>query len=118
MGLVYDLNLWKESHQLVLDVYKIVANFPKEEMFALSNQMKRCAVSIPANIVEGYKKQTKAHQIHFYNISDTSLEELKYYFLLSKDLNYITSQQYKILINKSEEVGKMISGYIKHIQNK
>lgn len=56
MGLVYDLNLWKESHQLVLDVYKIVVNFPKEEMFALFNQMKRCAVSIPANIVEGYKK--------------------------------------------------------------
>lgn len=118
MGLVYDLNLLKESHQLVLDVYKIVVNFPKEEMFALSNQMKRCAVSIPANIVEGYKKQTKVHQIHFYNISDTSLEELKYYFLLSKDLNYITNEEYKILINKSEEVGRMISGYIKHIQGK
>ena len=118
MGLVYDLNLWKASHQLVLDVYKIVATFPKEEIYALSNQMKRCAVSVPANIVEGYKKTTKAHQIHFYTISDTSLEELKYYFLLSKDLNYITDEEYKILINKSEEVGKMIAGYTKHIRQK
>ncbi|MEG0697078.1 MAG: four helix bundle protein, partial [Algoriella sp.] len=84
----------------------------------LSNQMKRCAISVPANIVEGYKKQTKTHQIHFYNISDTSLEELKYYFLLSKDLKYITEDEYKILISKSEEVGKMIAGYIKHIKNK
>ncbi|MDM1522626.1 four helix bundle protein [Empedobacter stercoris] len=118
MGLVYDLNLWKEAHQLVLEVYKTVDKFPKSEIFALSSQMKRCAVSVPANIVEGYKKQTKAHQIHFYNISDTSLEELKYYFLLSRDLKYITEKEYKILISKSEEVGKMITGYIKHIKSK
>lgn len=116
MGLVYDLNMWKTSHQLVLDVYKLVKEYPKEEIFALSSQMKRCSISIPANIVEGYKKQTKAHQIHFFNISDTSLEELKYYFLLSKDLNYIDEENYKTLINQSEEVGKMISGYIKYIK--
>lgn len=99
-------------------MYKTVDKFPKSEIFALSSQMKRCAVSVPANIVEGYKKQTKAHQIHYYNISDTSLEELKYYFLLSRDLKYITEKEYKILISKSEEVGKMITGYIKHIKSK
>lgn len=118
MGLVYDLNLWKEAHQLVLAVYKTVENYPKSEIFALSSQMKRCAISVPANIVEGYKKQTKAHQIHFYNISDTSLEELKYYFLLSKDLKYIAEDEYKILINKGEDVGRMIAGYTKHIKTK
>ena len=74
--------------------------------------------SVPANIFKGYKKQTKAHQIHYHNISDTSLEELKYYFILSKDLNYITEKEYKILMSKSEEVGRMIASYIKHIDAK
>lgn len=109
-----DLEVWKKAHQLVLETYKITRAFPVEEKFGLVSQMRRAAVSIPANIAEGFKKRTLKDKSHFYNISQGSLEELRYYLILSVDLGY--SKDNKDLISLSEEVGRMLYGLIKSIQ--
>ena len=101
-----DLIVWQKSHELVLDVYKITRNFPSEEKFGLISQMRRSAVSIPANIAEGFKRKGIRDKLNFYNISQASLEELKYYLILSKDLTYLTDNY--DLLRKSDEVGKLL----------
>ena len=111
-----DLIVWQKSHDLVLSVYKITLLFPKEEMFALTSQLRRATVSIPANIVEGFKKKTLANKLNFISHSEGSLEEVKYYLILAKDLNYITIDEYNKLENECEEISKLIGGYIKQIK--
>jgi four helix bundle protein len=85
------LDAWKETHRLVLITYELTKTFPQDERFGLIAQMRRAAVSIPANIAEGFKRRGLQEKIRFYNISEGSLEELKYFFILSKDLAYISS---------------------------
>ncbi len=101
-----DLVVWQKAHQLVLEVYKATRDYPAEERFSLVLQMRRAAVSIPANIAEGFKKHGQRDKMNFYNIAQGSLEELRYYMILSKDLKYIQSDQNIIRI--IEEVGKML----------
>jgi four helix bundle protein len=79
---------WQLAHAFVLEVYDYTDNFPKKEMFSLTKQFRNAAVSIAANISEGYKKKSKKDKLRFYNISQGSLEECRYYLILSKDLNY------------------------------
>ncbi len=105
-----NLKVWKKSHVLVLEIYKITKQFPKEEKYCLVSQMRRAAISIVANIVEGNKRKTNKDKNHFYTMSDTSLEELKYYFILSYHLEYINAQQGKFLTIRAREVGKMLNG--------
>ena len=109
-----DLEVWKKAHQLVLNVYQLTKEFPPEEKFGLVSQMRRAAVSIPANIAEGFKKRTLKDKTSFYNIAQGSLEELRYYKILSKDLEYLQDNQK--LINQVEEIGKMLYGLVKSIQ--
>jgi four helix bundle protein len=111
-----DLIVWEKSHALVLEVYAITTDFPKYEIFALTSQLRRAAVSIPANIAEGFKKKTLANKINYLSHSEGSLEEVKYYLILSKDLEYITLEKFELLNNLSEEVSKLISGYSKTIK--
>jgi len=101
---------WQESHKLVLMVYKVTKGFPGDERFGLISQMRRAAVSIPANIAEGFKRRGIQDKIRFYNISEGSLEELKYFFVLSKDLNYIPSND--ALMAQAETVGRLLNGLI------
>ncbi|HLL90775.1 MAG TPA: four helix bundle protein [Tepidisphaeraceae bacterium] len=75
--------MWQKAHQLVLDVYAMTRRFPREEMFGLSSQMRRAAISVPANIAEGFKKSGKPDKLRFYNIAQGSLEEVRYYLLLA-----------------------------------
>ena len=84
-----DLIVWQKAHQFVLNVYKLTTSFPKHELYGLVSQMRRAAVSIPANIVEGFRKSTKPDKARFYNIAQASLEEIRYYLILSRDLGYI-----------------------------
>jgi four helix bundle protein len=84
-----DLIVWQKSHALVLAVYKATAKFPKEEMYGLVSQMRRAAVSVPANIAEGFKRRGRTDKARVLNIAQGSLEELRYYFLLSGDLGYV-----------------------------
>lgn len=109
-----DLEVWKKAHRLVLEIYSITRDFPGEERFGLVSQMRRSAVSIPANIVEGFKKRSIRDKSNFYNIAQGSLEELRYYLMLSKDLKYLQDNQK--LNNHIEEIGKMLNGLIKSMQ--
>jgi four helix bundle protein len=104
------LGVWQEAHKLVLRVYEATKDFPREEQFGLVAQMRRAAVSIPANIAEGFKRRGIRDKIRFYNISEGSLEELKYFFILSKELGYILSNE--DLMAQSETVGRLLNGLI------
>ncbi|HPC35544.1 MAG TPA: four helix bundle protein [Candidatus Marinimicrobia bacterium] len=107
-----DLEVWQLSHQLVIDIYQLTASFPKEEKFSLCDQIKRAAVSIPANIVEGHSKNSVKEFIRFLFISRGSLEEIRYLILLSKDLNFISENEYlkfeQILKNLSVKLNNLI----------
>lgn len=109
-----ELEVWKKAHQLVLEVYSITKDFPKSETFGLTSQIRRASISVPANIVEGYKRLGKADKIRFYNIAQSSLEEVKYFLFLSDELGLI--KEYSRIKNLAEEVSKMLDGYIKQIQ--
>jgi four helix bundle protein len=83
-----DLVVWQKAHKFALSVYRVTTQFPKEEMYGLTSQFRRAAVSIPANIAEGFRKRSKADKARFMNIAQGSIEECRYYLILSKDLNY------------------------------
>ena len=109
------LKVWQKSHALVLRVYKATKNYPNDERFALVSQMRRAAVSVVANIVEGSKRKTIKDRKHFHVMSDTSLEELKYYFILSYNLKYINKETGKELTEDAREVGRMLFGLSKSL---
>ena len=103
-----DLVVWQKAHQFVLEVYRLTKDFPKSEIYGLSSQFRRSAVSIPANIAEGFKKRGKADKARFMNIAQGSLEESRYYLSLAMDLGYCDSSQ---LLLQIEEVGKLLVAY-------
>jgi four helix bundle protein len=113
-----DLIVWQKAHEFVLETYKVTRDFPMEERFALCTQFQRAAVSIPANIAEGYKKLSKADKLRFLNISHGSLEECRYYIMLSRDLAYINNNTYNELIGSLEETSKLLNSYIRGVLNK
>ena len=83
-----DLEVWKNSHAFVLDVYRLTATFPADERFGMISQFRRAAVPIPANIAEGFRKYTPADKARFFNTAEGSLEECRYYCILAQDLEY------------------------------
>ena len=88
-----DLLVWQKAHNLVLEVYTLTGSFPRSELYGLTSQFRRASVSVAANIAEGFRKRGKADKIRFYNISQGSLEEVRYYSILAKDLGYTKSAQ-------------------------
>ncbi len=107
-----DLEIWQLSHALVLEVYRIVSGFPNDERYSLCDQIKRAAVSIPANIVEGHSRNSKKEFIRFCFISRGSLEELRYYFQLALDLKYITDSVYRDTENKLKKISVKLNNFI------
>ena len=107
-----NLIAWQKAHRLVKELYKITKTLPKEEKFILIPQILRAAISIAANLAEGTKRQSVKDRNHFFNMAETSLEEVKYYIILSADLNYISNSEMNNLINLSREVGRLINGLI------
>lgn len=112
-----ELIVWQKAHTFVLNVYSFSESFPKGEIFGLTSQFRRAAVSIAANIAEGYAKKSLSDKVRFFNISQGSLEECSYYILLSKDLKYITKEQYDILDDLSNNISKLLQSYINRIQS-
>lgn len=112
-----NIQAWQFAHQFVIDVYKHTREFPETERFALCPQFQRAAVSIAANIAEGYKKLSKADKLRFFNISQGSLEECRYYVLLSRDLGYIDNDSFENLNAEIEKVSWYINAYCKGIIN-
>lgn len=108
------LEVWQWAHRLVLNVYKTTQGLPRDQRFGLTAQMQRAAVSVPANIAEGFKRRGRADKIHFYNFAQGSLEELRYYFILCRDLEYIVD--YESLADQAERVGRMLTGLINSVR--
>ncbi|MHB1687131.1 MAG: four helix bundle protein [Ignavibacteriaceae bacterium] len=107
-----DLIVWQKAHLFVLEVYKLTKFFPKEEIFGLTSQFRRAAVSIPANIAEGFRKRGKLDKVKYFNIAEGSLEECRYYLILSKDLDYGYDNSINLI---GEEVSKLLDSYSKTI---
>ncbi len=107
------LNVYQKANELAMEIYKTTKKFPKDEMFGLVSQMRRSAVSITANIVEGYGRRTSKDKVHFYYISRGSLNELEYYIDLSRNLGYLDGKTFVILDNLRLDVGRLLSGFMK-----
>ena len=106
-----DLSMWQKSHTFALNVYKTTEKYPKHEIFGLVSQFRRASVSIPANIAEGYRRNGKADKLRFFNIAQGSLEECRYYILLSKDLKYIDENEESCLSQLIEEASRTLNAY-------
>jgi four helix bundle protein len=100
------LQVWKAAHEVTLAIYPMTRSFPLEERFGLSQQMRRAAVSIAANIGEGYGRRSPPERAHFYTISEGSAEELKYFLILARDLRYIAPVP--ALGSRLDEVSRML----------
>ena len=109
-----DLIVWQKAHQFVLNVYSYTQKFPKQEVYALTSQFRRAAISIAANIAEGFKKRSAKDKANFLNIAQASLEECRYYLILSGDLCYGENMQ---LREKANEVSKILDTYRTAISN-
>jgi len=109
-----DLLVWQKAHQFVLDIYRLTKTFPKDETYGLVSQLRRAAVSIPANIAEGFRKRGKADKVRFFNIAQGSLEEVRYYLILTRDLKYGDVKQLTILL---EEISKLLESYMRSVLN-
>jgi four helix bundle protein len=103
-----DLLVWRKAHEFVLAVYAFTAGFPKQETYGLALQMRRAAVSIPANIAEGFRRRGKPEKARYMNIAEGSLEESRYYLILAQDLGYGDTAQLAIAL---EEVSPLLSTY-------
>ena len=108
-----DLVVWQEGHQLVLAIYKTTKNFPKEEVFSLISQMRRCVVSVTSNIAEGFSRKSYNDKIRFYFIARGSLTELENQLLISRDLSYIDAEEFDIINKKIVSVHKLLNGLIR-----
>ena len=104
-----DLIVWRKAHQFVMGVYKLTSSFPSHERFGLTSQFRRAAVSTAANIAEGFRRRTGPDKAHFLTISAGSLEECRYYLILSRDLEYTDDTH--DLWSQSTEVAKLIQSY-------
>ena len=112
-----DLLLWQKGHQFVLEIYKLTREFPGEERFGLISQIRRSSVSICANIAEGGKK-SRNDFIRFLVIADGSLEETKYHLILSKDLEYLNLEKFKVLSMQADEIGRILNALIRSLRSK
>lgn len=108
-----DLVVWQKAHEFVLGTYNISRDYPKDERFGLTSQFRRAAVSIPANIAEGFKKTSRADKLRFFNIAQGSLEECRYYLRLARDLGYATDGK---LVELLAESSRLLEGYMSAIR--
>lgn len=112
MGTYKDLVVWQKSMELTRAIYHITSTFPNEERFGLASQMRRCAVSIPSNISEGFGRDSKTEHAYFLQISRGSSNELDTQLILSHDFGYINDDDYQDAYNLNNEVNKMLNSLI------
>lgn len=109
-----DLVVWQKAHAWVLLVYRLSDSFPAKENYALTSQLRRAAMSVPANIAEGFKKRGLRDKLRFFNIAQGSLEECRYYLILARDLGYGDTAE---LTTALEEVSRLLDAYYRTILN-
>ncbi|MBI5196200.1 MAG: four helix bundle protein [Nitrospirae bacterium] len=107
-----ELEVWKKAIELVTEIYKITKTFPNEEIYALTNQIRRAAISIPANIAEGWGRNMTKEYIQFLRIARGSLLELETHLIVSKNLQYLNSQALEIILQKTQEINKMLNSFL------
>jgi four helix bundle protein len=107
-----DLNVWKKAHQLVLNIYKITADFPSLEQHTLADQLKRSSSGVAAAICEGFQKRNKQDKTRLYNDAQSALNDVYYLLLLTRDLKYFDTT---VLMENAHEIQKMISGLIRSV---
>ena len=117
-GYYSELKVWQKSMDLAVEIYKTVKLLPKEELYGLSDQMRRAVVSIPSNIAEGHQRSATKDYIRFLYIAKGSLGELETQIRLGERLGYFGEEKARQLFSQSEEVGRMLSGLIKSLQKK
>lgn len=110
-----DLVVWQHAHQLVIEMYKMTREFPREELYGLTSQMRRAAVSEAANIAEAFKKRSPSDKVRILNIAQGSLSESQYFLILTKDLKYAETD---LLAKKSLDVARLLEAYINSIRGK
>ena len=111
-----DLLVWQESHKLVLMIYQATKNFPKEELFGLTSQLRRAAVSITSNIAEGFSRQGYKEKLQFYYMALGSLTESQNQLLIAKDLNYLEQIEFNKIAKQTISVHKLLNGLIVKIK--
>lgn len=107
------LMVWQKADELAFNVFRATQKFPKEELYGLTSQMRRSAISVPANIVEGYARQTKKDKINFFVIARGSLAELEYYIDFCHRLGFLTNEEHDRLVGIREEAGRLLHGFIR-----
>ncbi len=110
-----DLVVWQRAHEMVLGVYQATKAFPREELYGLTSQLRRAAVSVPANVAEGFKKRGRADKVRFFNIAQGSLEETRYYLLLANDLEYGDTSG---LQTQAAEVARLLDSYARALSSR
>ncbi len=113
-----DLEVWKKSMELVIDIYKMTQKFPDTEKFGLINQIRRAAVSVPSNIAEGCARNSDKENLRFIDIACGSLAEIETQLLISVQLGYYEITKAQLIIDKIDNIGRMLSGLKKHLKNK
>ena len=110
------LKVWEKAHRLTLAVYRASHNFPREELFALTQQMRRSAMSVPTNIAEGCGRSSNADFARFLSIANGAAKELDYQLLLAKDLGYLAESDHRELAAMLDEVKRMLAGLIQSVE--
>ncbi|MBX9726868.1 MAG: four helix bundle protein [Rickettsiales bacterium] len=113
-----DLVVWQKATQLALFVYKATKSFPKEEMYGLTSQIRRCSVSVPSNIAEGSERNSTRDFLRFINMAHGSLAELETQFYIAQQLEYVSAENYEQLQTKAAEIGRMLNGLAKKLEEK
>lgn len=109
-----DLVVWQRAHRLVLDIYQCSQSFPTEEKYGITAQLRRAAVSVPANIAEGFTRSSKPDKLRFYNIAQGSLEETRYFLIVVRDLGYCTTDH---ILEQVTEVARLLQVYTQAIRS-
>ena len=113
-----DLDLWKVAHQLSLTIYRLTCRFPKHEAYGLTSQMRRCAVSVPSNVAEGWGRRSTKDFLRHLAIANGSLEELRYFLILARDLDYCAYDDIAALNADVDRIGAMITALEKSLQKR
>ena len=113
-----ELEVWQKSHRLVLEIYRVSSSFPKDERFGIVSQLRRAAYSIPANIAEGFGRRSTRELLQCLAIANGSLEEVRYFILLSSDLGYVQAEDFKKLDDQLNSVAQMIAALSRALRSK
>lgn len=114
----HKLIVWKKAHELVLKIYRLTRNFPPEEKFGLISQMRRSALSVASNIVEGHSRRSKKAFLNFLDISNASLVETEYHLEVAKDLSYLSKDEYEDVEVLRNEVGALLNSFMRTLRSK